>query len=67
MRAITLLLFIFSFSVKAQLPSIQWQKRHGGSLTDGGKAIRQKVSDNYLVAGDTKFNDGDVIGYHPEN
>lgn len=66
MNKLNLTFFILFLAVysKAQLPSIQWQKSYGGSLSDGGQIVRQKNSGNYLIGGITSSNDGDVIGFH---
>jgi gliding motility-associated-like protein len=43
---------------------IQWQKTLGGTNTDAAKAIQQTTDGGYIVAGGTRSNDGDVIGFH---
>ncbi|MBS1568592.1 MAG: T9SS type A sorting domain-containing protein [Bacteroidetes bacterium] len=44
--------------------SIQWQKCIGGSVADFGYAIRQTTDGGYIVAANTKSNNGDVSGNH---
>jgi len=44
--------------------SIQWQKCLGGTSTDGASTIQQTLDGNYIVAGTTGSNNGDVSGNH---
>lgn len=43
---------------------IEWQKCLGGTAVDAGYSILQSADLGYLVAGQTKSNDGDVSGIH---
>jgi len=44
--------------------ALQWQKCLGGTLADAGYSILQSAELGYLVAGQTRSDDGDVIGQH---
>jgi type 1 glutamine amidotransferase len=46
------------------LGAIVWQKTLGGTSDDWLSSIQQTADEGYIVAGDTKSNDGDVIGNH---
>lgn len=43
---------------------LQWQKSYGGSHIDKGISIEQTQDGGYIVAGETRSNDGDIIGNH---
>ena len=47
--------------------TIQWEKSFGGSNADGAFSAIQLTNGNYMVAGFTLSNDGDVIGNHGGN
>ena len=47
----TLLIFLLSLLVKAQVPSIEWQKSLGGSAWDEVHSISQTTDGGYIVAG----------------
>lgn len=44
--------------------SIQWQKSLGGTLSDIASSIQQTSDSGYVLAGNSKSNDGDVTGHH---
>jgi len=44
--------------------SIQWQKSLGGSSDDSAESIQQTSDGDYIVAGGSESNDGDVTGHH---
>jgi len=44
--------------------NIQWQKSLGGTDVEFFKAIQQTDDRGYIVGGDSRSNDGDVIGNH---
>lgn len=44
--------------------AIQWQKSFGGSGRDVAWSIRQTTDGGYIVAGESRSNDGDVVGNH---
>jgi len=44
--------------------AIEWQKDLGGSITDIGYSILQTESGNYIVAGFTQSNDGDIVKHN---
>jgi hypothetical protein len=46
----------------SNLGSIQWQKCLGGSLNDTGSSIQQTTDGGYILAGQTRSNNGDVSG-----
>jgi hypothetical protein len=48
----------------AQAPAIEWQKSIGGTNDDAGNSIFQTSDGGYIVAGNAKSNDGDIVGYH---
>ncbi|WP_138993144.1 Ig domain-containing protein [Larkinella sp. C7] len=60
---VTLAFWLGSLTVSpAQL--LDWQKTLGGTDFDNGRAIKPTSDGGYVVAGDTKSNDGDVSGNH---
>lgn len=44
--------------------NLQWQKALGGTSSDQAQAIQQTSDGGYIVAGNTKSNNGDVSGFH---
>ncbi|MBL0274059.1 MAG: T9SS type A sorting domain-containing protein [Chitinophagaceae bacterium] len=50
---------------------LQWQKAYGGSTGDGSfpglSSIFKQTDGNYILAGYTNSDDGDVIGHHRTN
>ncbi|MCK9447725.1 MAG: T9SS type A sorting domain-containing protein [Bacteroidales bacterium] len=44
--------------------TIQWEKSLGGSSEDWPESIQQTSDGGYIVAGESKSNDGDVTGNH---
>src|SRR5580765_3303554 len=46
------------------VPSIQWQKSLGGSVTDYATSIQQTTDGGYIVAGQSSSGDGDVSVNH---
>ncbi len=44
--------------------NIAWQKCLGGSLPDAANSIIQTHTGDYVIAGETRSNDGDVSGNH---
>ena len=50
--------------VFAQAPALQWQSALGGSDLDRAYAVQQTTDGGYIIAGDTRSNDGDVTGNH---
>lgn len=44
--------------------NLVWQKTYGGTKGDGGRSIITTTVGNYVVAGYTSSNDGDVSGNH---
>jgi hypothetical protein len=44
--------------------NIQWQKCLGGTNEDVANSVAQTTDGGYIVAGNTKSNDGDVTGNH---
>ena len=44
--------------------NLVWQKTYGGSKGDGGRSIITTSFGNYIMAGYTSSNDGDVSGSH---
>ncbi len=57
-------LFVFSFTIHAQAPAIEWQKSLGGRSADLNYAGKQTTDGGYIVAGSTVSNNGDVAGNH---
>jgi hypothetical protein len=47
-----------------KLGNIQWQKAYGGSDYEQANSIQQTNDGNYIAAGWTRSNDGDVTGNH---
>ena len=48
----------------AQAPAIEWQKCLGGTADDFANSIQQTSDGGFIVAGETRSNDGDVSGNH---
>ena len=48
----------------AQAPAIEWQKCLGGTADDFANSIQQTSDSGFIVAGETRSNDGDVSGNH---
>ncbi|MDX1651356.1 MAG: T9SS type A sorting domain-containing protein [Brumimicrobium sp.] len=46
------------------LGNIHWQKSYGGSGTDAAYSVRQTADGEYIVAGYSDSNDGDITGSH---
>lgn len=42
----------------------QWQKTFGGTSSEGAQSILETTEGDYIIAGWTNSNDGDVTGYH---
>ncbi|MFC5411959.1 hypothetical protein ACFPMF_21725 [Larkinella bovis] len=62
----TLVFWLGSLAVSpAQL--MDWQKTFGGTEFDNGYSIKPTTDGGYVVAGDTKSNDGNVSGNHGDN
>ncbi|MBA2421900.1 MAG: T9SS C-terminal target domain-containing protein, partial [Chitinophagales bacterium] len=55
--------FLFN-SLQAQVPAIEWQKCLGGSNNEAAFSIEQTAEGNFIVAGYSDSNDGDVTGNH---
>ncbi|WP_415329081.1 T9SS type A sorting domain-containing protein [Chryseobacterium sp. MMS23-Vi53] len=51
----------------AQGPSIEWQKRIGGSNTDGASDLQKTSDGGYIIAGNTFSSNGDVTTNHGGN
>jgi hypothetical protein len=75
MRIIKSFSFVFFFSAiiliqgnafAQQAPKIQWKRHFGGTTDQRGLSIVQgdRGPDNYIFAGYTQSNDGDVSGYY---
>jgi gliding motility-associated-like protein len=70
MRKITLTLFLLSFlffftgSLRAQAPSIDWQKCYGGPYLDDPNAIEPTSDGGYIMIGYTWGPGGDISGFH---
>ncbi|MFN8361153.1 MAG: choice-of-anchor D domain-containing protein [Candidatus Kapaibacterium sp.] len=45
-------------------PTIEWQKKYGGTNNDAAHSIQQTIDGGYIVAGEATSTDGDVIGKH---
>jgi len=44
--------------------TVNWQRTYGGSNDDGAYDVQPTSDGGYIVAGYTKSNDGDIIGFH---
>ena len=57
---------LFDFLILKLSPegTLEWQKSLGGSLDDLAYSIQQTSDGGYIVAGDSRSNDGDVTGNH---
>lgn len=64
MKKVSLLVFTLFCMGLLSSQNIQWQKSLGGSYSDNAKSIIQTTDGGYIVAGQTKSNDGDVSGNH---
>jgi hypothetical protein len=49
------------------LGTIQWQKCLGGSNFDEVKSIQTAIDGGYIIAGNTRSNDGNVLNNHGDN
>jgi hypothetical protein len=58
------LLFFIPLAVFSQSAGIQWINRYGGSSNDQFYGIAQLTNGNYVCAGTTLSNDGDISGNH---
>ena len=63
-RFLFFILFIFSTSMYAQAPAIQWQKSYGGTNNEFASSIKKTTDGGYILAGATTSNDGNVTGNH---
>ena len=59
--------FLISFSTAKSQPVIKWQKSVGGSCNEIAYSIIQNAIGNYVLAGYTTSNDGDISGNHGYN
>lgn len=64
MKKVSLLVFTLLCMGLLSSQNIQWQKSLGGSYSDNAKSIIQTTDGGYIVAGQTKSDDGDVSGNH---
>jgi len=53
-----------SDTIKLVSGSLKWQKSLGGTEFDAAYSIRQTTDGGYIVAGQSRSNDGDVSGNH---
>ncbi|WP_298221690.1 T9SS type A sorting domain-containing protein [Flavobacterium sp.] len=60
---ITVLSTIMS-AAQAQAPGIQWTKALGGTNAEEAYSILQTADEGYILVGNTKSYDGDIIGNH---
>ncbi|HYV91100.1 MAG TPA: MopE-related protein [Chitinophagales bacterium] len=44
--------------------NLEWEKAMGGTSNDGGYSVKQTPDNNYITAGYSTSNDGDVTGNH---
>ncbi len=69
MKKYVLIIFIpilsfFFDSLRAQVPAIEWQKCLGGSSNEAAFSVQQTNDGNFIVAGYSDSNNGDVTGNH---
>ena len=69
MKFITILLSLLLFNglnnkSLAQSPTIEWQKCLGGTDWDEAYSIQQTSDGGFIMAGETRSNDGNVSGNH---
>ena len=62
--AINLSFFLFLQTTPAQTTFTTKDKSYGGSCSDNATSIKKVKNGNYLVAGQTISNDGQVTGFH---
>jgi hypothetical protein len=55
---------LFTAAATAQAPAIDWKKALGGTNAEEAYCIQQTADGGYIVAGNTKSYDGDVVGNH---
>ncbi len=63
----SIFLFASTFLVQssfAQAPDIEWQKSLGGTNGDAASSIVQTSDGGFIVAGNSKSNDGDITEHH---
>ena len=64
-KTIALLLYSFFTTLAlAQEPAIEWQKCFGGTNRDFSTSIQSTADGGYIMVGQTRSNDNDVVGYH---
>jgi hypothetical protein len=56
--------FLISLANAQDTPTVKWQKSLGGSDYDDASSIQQTTDGGFIVAGQTKSNNGDVSGKH---
>ena len=62
--ALPILLLFLSVCLAQTPPTIEWQRSLGGSSYDRAYSIYQTTDGGFIVAGESKSNDGDVSGNH---
>ena len=53
---------LLNFNLSGQSPSIEWEKKYGGSLGDRAESVQQTDDGGYIMAGSATSDDGDVSG-----
>ena len=55
----------FSGILKAQVPTIQWQKTYGGTNDEEAHSICTLKNGDFVIVGSAKSNNGNVSNHHP--
>jgi hypothetical protein len=61
------IIYFFSFGFIHAQPIIQWQRCLGGSNDDQANSIQPTLDGGFIVAGESRSNDGDVTNNHGNN
>lgn len=66
MKTLLILITLFTLNslIYSQTPSIIWQNNFGGSWNDAGTSICKTTDGGLMIAGNTRSDDGNVIGNH---
>ena len=62
-----LISLLYSTFIFAQIPSIEWQKKYGGTDYDQALDVKQTNDGGYILVGSTQSFNGDVSGNHGAN
>lgn len=61
---INVFFLLFTVSIARTQPVVEWQKSLGGTAGDYGSSVIQTACGGYMMAGQSRSNNGDVSGNH---